>query len=137
MAFWRRTALNPNHSKVENSTNQEQAAAPQWEWVQVPPSQYFGQEFWGADRHHNNHGIGWVEWFNFASGAALLLIGDGTWQTGGKFRLYWLRPGLTKPEEMTRFLRRNEYKEGSFDTWDRVMADAIEEVEAMICARSI
>ena len=86
----------------------------------MPTPRYFSQDFRGAERHHRNDGIGCAEWFHFASGAALLLIRDGTWQTGGRFRLYWLRPGSPEPVQMTWLLQRNEYAQGSHDTWDRV-----------------
>lgn len=39
-----------------------------------------------------NGGMGSYEWVDLSTGAMILMVPEGTWETGGEYRLWWFNP---------------------------------------------
>lgn len=78
-------------------------------------------------------GIGYVEWLNLATGAALLLACDGQWRTGGKFRLFYKRPGSDVAVETDELLWPVQHSFGiDSSEWSVVQTRCVRYIDALV-----
>ena len=74
-------------------------------------------------------GIGAIQWINAIHDRAVILISDGTWRTGGTFRVWYSAGGGSRPREITDYI---EWFDVRIIAGENVFQDQLDAAEALV-----